>query len=646
MSSPTSAPIGPGTLLAGRYRLEDLLTDSDGARFWRATDTVLARSVAVHAVHSDDDRAPDLLEAARLSATVNDSHLLRVLDCDDADGVCWVVQEWGEGLSLDLMLQRGPLAPSRAAWLAKEVAQAIAAGHARGVPHGRLNPEAVLVTHSGAVKLIGYVVDASLHRAPPVSPVYGELDAREADVIDVAAVLYAALTGRWPGVAESSVPAAPMEGRRPLRPRQVRAGVPRALDAICERVLHREGSRHELPIETVDEVAAALADFTGEAASGTLPMTASHDEPTSVLSRAGLAEEARRRSLPASEATQTLATTGAGADAEPDDAEPDDAQPDDAHDPGHDPDATGEMGALPTVPAMESTALHREPLEGPDSTSPMRAPDPVPPPPPFEDSPERPLFATTERRVPAAARAATTTQPSPTVRPPAPAPAADPAQYWPFEGDEPPAASGNGHEGRGWLRTAVVVGVLLATVIAMVAAFSLGRGSGLPLVGGDDEPSQTAAPRPQSLSIAGARDFDPEGDQTENPDQAANAIDGDPATTWSTVTYYNRPDLGGLKSGVGLVLDLGEDQEVGEVTVRFGTAPTSFRLYAAPEGTTSSPTALDQLQEVGGQDGAPRRTTVQLDPAPTTRYLLLWLTELPAAPGGYRGEVAEINVRS
>ena len=38
----TTGTIGPGTVLAGRYRLEDLLAESEGARFWRATDTVLA----------------------------------------------------------------------------------------------------------------------------------------------------------------------------------------------------------------------------------------------------------------------------------------------------------------------------------------------------------------------------------------------------------------------------------------------------------------------------------------------------------------------------------------------------------------------------------------------------------------------------
>jgi hypothetical protein len=72
----------PGALLGGRYRLDDLLDDIDGARFWRATDTVLARSVAVHALDESDPRVDAMLEGARVSATVTDPHLLRVLDAD------------------------------------------------------------------------------------------------------------------------------------------------------------------------------------------------------------------------------------------------------------------------------------------------------------------------------------------------------------------------------------------------------------------------------------------------------------------------------------------------------------------------------------------------------------------------------------
>src|SRR3954468_16939368 len=93
----------PGDVLAGRYRLTDLLTEQEGGRFWRAFDSVLHRDVAVHIIRADDDRAPLLREAARTSATVLDRRMLRVLDIDDTPEGCFVVNEWGSGTSLDLL---------------------------------------------------------------------------------------------------------------------------------------------------------------------------------------------------------------------------------------------------------------------------------------------------------------------------------------------------------------------------------------------------------------------------------------------------------------------------------------------------------------------------------------------------------------
>ena len=115
--------IRPGDVLADRYRLVDLLVESGSGRFWRAHDRVLERHVALHVIDADDERAPGLLEAARQSATVPDRRLLRVLDADQAGGLCYVVNEWGSGSSLDIMLASdGPFAPRRAAWLVSEVA--------------------------------------------------------------------------------------------------------------------------------------------------------------------------------------------------------------------------------------------------------------------------------------------------------------------------------------------------------------------------------------------------------------------------------------------------------------------------------------------------------------------------------------------
>lgn len=668
----TTGSIGPGTVLAGRYRLDDLLAESEGARFWRATDTILARSVAIHAVPSDDPRAPGLLEAARVSATVIDPHLLRVLDCDDAAGITWVVNEWGEGISLDLMLQQGTLPPSRAAWLAREVAEAIAAGHAQGVAHGRLNPEAVLVTHAGAVKLIGYVVDASLQHSRPPDPLYGELDDREADVIDLAGILYAALTGRWPGVAHSAVPSAPRESRRPLRPRQVRAGVPRTLDAICERVLHKEASQHAMPIETAHEIAAALADYIGDPAqSAPIDAAGMHSEPTVSI---------RRDALPSSLpdlTTQHMSEPSAGETQAgvPDSAEADtdsqaDPVPAAANDTGRN-DSEATQFTAPVTPDLESTELSASAVADPDATQTFHAPSAKSSPPePFPDIPERPLYASTERRVPAAAQAGNDTGSSspwpqadagsPTGRASATGAAAldggadgsSPGQahpgFWPFvEDPDEDNEVHTGNEGRGWLRMAVVVGVLLVLVVAMAIAFNRGREDGNTPKGSDGDSSSAAQPQGSSVKLAGVKDFDPLADPPEeNPDSAPNAIDGDPATTWMTSTYRGDAALGGLKPGVGLMVDLGSDQEVASVSVRFKGTPTSFEVYAAPAGVTESPDSLDQLDKVGSRANAPERAAVELESTPKTRYLLVWLTKLPAVSGGFRGEVADISVRS
>ena len=158
--------IGPGSLVASRFRLEDLLEEHSGARFWRATDLTLARNVAMHVIARDDPRAAAVLTAARTSATVSDPHILRVLDAVEEDDLVHVVHEWGSGVSLDRLLAEELLDPRRAAWLVREVAEAIAVAHRQGIAHGRLLPENVLLTDAGSVKLIGFVVDAVLHGRP------------------------------------------------------------------------------------------------------------------------------------------------------------------------------------------------------------------------------------------------------------------------------------------------------------------------------------------------------------------------------------------------------------------------------------------------------------------------------------------------
>ena len=95
-----------GDVLAERYRLDDLLAENGAGRFWRAHDLVLHRAVSVHLLASDDERASAVLEAARGAGPVMDRRLLRVLDAESVDGRCYVVNEWGQGDSLDILVAR------------------------------------------------------------------------------------------------------------------------------------------------------------------------------------------------------------------------------------------------------------------------------------------------------------------------------------------------------------------------------------------------------------------------------------------------------------------------------------------------------------------------------------------------------------
>ncbi len=634
--------IGAGTVLAGRFRLEDLLQETQGAKFWRATDQILARSVAVHVVTGTDPRAEALLFAARASATVTDGHFLRVLDAAEEDTVAYVVNEWAAGSSLDLMLVDGPLSARRAAWLVKEVAEAMTTAHRQGVAHGRLLPENVMVTESGAVKLIGFAIDAVLngsHRAGS-----GHLVERESDVVNLAALLYAALVGRWPGSDGSKLLAAPLERGRPLRPRKVRAGVPRPLDDICERVLNAQAHHHAMPIGTAQEICAALTDFLGDPVGG----LQAAPESTAVIPR--------DRTGGDPDATQ-VGVGGPSADPAPT-----------RHPVGGPPwSASGPAGKRPPAADADATQAgaplffddtSRVGWAGPaepgsslgDSSGTTPGAGPASPPPPFPPDPApRPLFAPDppggrETRPAAEASARTGYHTGGGT-------GSLPAVWGPDADDpEPPSDGRRGSmdAGRSWLRLAAIVAACVLLLLVVIFAFNLGRPRQQ-----DPSPDQSASPRPspsesvrpsRQLSIAAASDFDPLADPPEeNSELAELAVDGDPGTAWRTSTYFD--PLAQLKDGVGLLVDLGKPVEVSQAQLTLVGHPTDLELLAADRGA-ALPTSAEELREVATADNAGPRVNLELDAPVTTQYLVVWLTSLPPVEGGYLGQIAEIDVRS
>ena len=160
-----AASLPAGTVLASRYRLEELLAESAPTVTWRAVDLVLSRSVLVHLLAPGADDEADLLTAARKASVATDSRFLRVLDAvhsGDPELSSYIVCEYATGQSLEMILSHGPLSGLEAAWVVREVADALAGVHGLGLYHRRINPDTVIITPTGNVKIVGLLIEAAL----------------------------------------------------------------------------------------------------------------------------------------------------------------------------------------------------------------------------------------------------------------------------------------------------------------------------------------------------------------------------------------------------------------------------------------------------------------------------------------------------
>jgi len=144
------------------------------------------------------------------------------------------------------------------------------------------------------------------------------------------------------------------------------------------------------------------------------------------------------------------------------------------------------------------------------------------------------------------------------------------------------------------------------------------------------------------LTVQSPEIFDPEGDgEPENDRDVPLTVDGNAATTWSTLNYRGSPAFGNLKPGVGIVYDLGSSQQVGGVTVATPTPGATVEVRTAETAAG----ALDAF-EVAGSATLEDTTEVTFDEPAQARYVLLWVTGLVEGPDGFAAEIGEVTVQA
>lgn len=163
--------LSPGSLFAGRYRIERLIGRGGFGGVYRARDERLGRSIALKVVHKvragEEGDLDALLAEPRTVARMDHLHIVPVYDAGVENRVPWISSRLVEGQSLKEALQdRGPFGREPALRLLVQVAGALAHAHARGIVHRDVKPgnllletredgsEHVWVTDFGIAKLL------------------------------------------------------------------------------------------------------------------------------------------------------------------------------------------------------------------------------------------------------------------------------------------------------------------------------------------------------------------------------------------------------------------------------------------------------------------------------------------------------------
>jgi eukaryotic-like serine/threonine-protein kinase len=667
--------VGPGTVLGGRYTVRRRLEQLHDTERWSADDTTLGRTVSMLCIAADDHRTPALLDGARRAASVTHGVFVRILDVGSDEGVAYVVEEdLGDARTLAELVTDGGVPGDEVRRISGEVAAALESAGQRGMHHLDLKPDDVLRTPDGDVRLRG-LETASVRAGEDGTEAE---DAARRDAVGVVALTYAGLTGLWPlGAGGSGLAAAPRVPGGVAAPSEIAAGVPRDLDAICRLTLNDDQgptspgdfARQVAPwpsrqvvgrpvTRTAPTVAAAAVDdedaaddlgASGVETSDTLeqplvpglpaePVTASAQpappaDPTSRPRKRPLG----RTGAAVAGATAAGVTTGGASgvfDVEADEATRviplEDQTPD-------------WLRATPTAsPAVTASIpdldAHRDEVDETSSHAGAAAAGVG------AGAAVAGAIGSVGGRVGNLARRAVdkVSELSPDTAPrpdqgdlEAPAPLV-PAE--PLTKDESKLALG------------IVVGfVVLALIIGVYGVSRIGSGTDSPggvaapatrtttVAPSSAAPSDSAAASPtgaqtaepaEPLAILKVEAYDPEGDGAENNNLTPKVYDGDKSTGWFSENYRS-DSFGGLKKGLGVVVDLGPNKKPQTVELTI-PHPSDVEVYVGPDNRLEGATKIGEKADADG--------TVTFDvPADVSgQYIVVWFTKLNADDNGKR----------
>ena len=226
---------------------------------YKAEDTKLERTVALKflAPHllEDEEARKRFHREAKAAAGLSHPNICTVHEIGEEDGQTFLVMEFIEGEGLDNKIDRGPLALKEALGFARQVADGLAAAHAKGVVHRDIKPGNLLVTPQGCVKILDFglalltegsrltKLDTTVGTVAYMSPEQAqgmEVDYRT-DIWALGCVTYEMVRGQRPfqGVYDQAL-VYEIVNQEPEPLTGVRTGVPMELDWMIGKCLAKD----------------------------------------------------------------------------------------------------------------------------------------------------------------------------------------------------------------------------------------------------------------------------------------------------------------------------------------------------------------------------------------------------------------------
>ena len=283
----------PGSVLAGRYEILQILGEGGMGAVYQAKDRELDRLIALKVIRSELASRPEVLKRFKqeliLARKVTHKNVVRIFDLGESEGTKFITMEFIEGRDLKSILdEKGKLPPEEAIAIMRQICRGLAAAHGEGVIHRDLKPQNIMVEASGRASIMDFGIARSIEQSgltasgvmvgtpdymSPEQAKGAGVDSRS-DLFALGLIFYEMLTGKSAYIADTALgKLLKRTQERPAPPSKVDESVPQQLSEICVKCLEIDPNNRfqkaEDILKALDPEGSRSRD--GVTSAGTLP---------------------------------------------------------------------------------------------------------------------------------------------------------------------------------------------------------------------------------------------------------------------------------------------------------------------------------------------------------------------------------------